>query len=155
MARLMKKYTSTSPRNGSTSETAVARSSMVPPEPTGSAARPPSSSNTRPAIHAVSAICAPLNAARNHTLRSTNRSAMNVLSPTIHMPASGPQSTTADSPAVDERLHVPAPDRVADHMVSETRQITTHATKCPQSRAAVCGTWVARAATATRIVTAT
>ena len=74
------------------------------------------------------ALWAPLNDARTHGLRCTNSSAMSVLSPAIHMPASGPHRTTAESPAVAARLHVASPDNEALHMVSETRQITIHAT---------------------------
>jgi len=69
-----------------------------------------------------------LNTARTHALRCTNRSATSVLTPETHMPASGPQSTTADRPAVAARLHVASPDIEALHMVSDTRQITIHAT---------------------------
>ena len=87
-------------------------------------------------------------------LRSTNRSASSVLVMLIHIPAGEPKSTIAERPAVDERLVVASPESVALHMVSETRQITTQATRCPHWLANAPGTCVASSATAASMVAA-
>src|SRR5262249_49639431 len=101
---------------------------MPPPAASGSATRPPSHWNRIAPTPVATAIWPALNATRTHGLRSTNRSAMSVLSAEIHSPAPGPHSTALDSPAVADRLQVAAPEMVLLHIVSETRQITTHAT---------------------------
>src|SRR6185436_9619274 len=113
--------------NGRMSDVECARSS-VPLAPTGSAARPPSTWNSSAPAAVATAICAELNATRTQGLRSTNRSAMNVDSAEIHIPAPPPHSTALGSPTGAERLHVAPPEMVLFHIVSETRQITIHAT---------------------------
>ena len=76
----------------------------------------------------ATAICAALNITRTRGFRSTNRSAMSVENAEIHSPAPAPHSTALESPAVADKLHVAPPEMVLLHIVSETRQITTHAT---------------------------
>src|SRR5688572_8904762 len=110
------------------SEVAWLRSSTPPPANTGSAARPPSHLNSVAPTAVATAICPALNATRTHGFRSTNRSATSVDSAEIQMPAPFPHSAALDSPAVADRLHVAAPESVLLHIVSETRQMTTHAT---------------------------
>ena len=53
---------------------------------------------------------------------------MSVESAEIQIPAPWPHSTALDRPAVADRLHVAEPESVLLHIVSETRQMTTHAT---------------------------
>ena len=107
---------------------ACARSIPAPPGSTGTAPRPPSQSNSSAPTPVASAIWLALNATRTAGLRSTNMSATSVESAEIQMPAALPKRTALDSPTVADRLQVAEPESVLLHIVSDTRQMTIHAT---------------------------
>src|ERR1041385_4409084 len=105
---------------------ACVRSKNDAPGTTGSAVRPPSQPKTIAPTHVATAIWPELNATRTQGFRSTNQSAISVERAEIQMSAPGPHSTALERPAVADRLHVDEPESVLLHIVSETRQMTTH-----------------------------
>ena len=69
-----------------------------------------------------------MNAARISGFLNTNSSASNVAAAESQMAGRGPHSTMVESIAVEDRLQVPSPDTVCCHIMSDSTQISSHAT---------------------------
>src|SRR5262245_2321742 len=88
----------------------------------------PSQTATPPAAHMVTVICDALNRVRSQGRFCRKMFASAVLIETIHMVALGPHSNSAARFEVEAMLVVPPPDSVDSHRVSDTKQMSVHAT---------------------------